>query len=119
MKNLIIRTVIALALLLTLGAFFGGVSAPSAHAAAAAVTPDINSVYCTGSNQIAIYLTAGGPFCFANAGYTPATFTNVVEACSFGLVGYVTGISGTHYGLSPQSCNDLSGEPIIAVEIDY
>jgi len=98
MKNLVIRTVFTLTLLLALGAVLGGVTSPSAHAAtrstssktSLAKTPQINIINCSGPTLLIIYSNTAGAWCFANSGSTPATIPAVWEVCSHNTPGYVT-----------------------------
>jgi hypothetical protein len=110
MKNVVIRLVFALTLLLALGAVVGGVTSGTAHAAtitphpityitlthpkaskgvtsrtahAATITPYINTTNCDGrSDLFQVYYYYKGEWCVANAGYLPATIPNTSTICS-------------------------------------
>jgi len=86
MKNLVVRTIFVLTLLLALGAVFGGTNAALAHAAtlpkasssqivvvpvaSSAVHPNTNSVDCDGRTDFfeVLYDEGGATACFANGG---------------------------------------------------
>ncbi len=87
MKNLVIRTVFVLTLLLALGGVLGGVSSATAHAASltttAAAAPNITNPGCNGRTDFfQIYSDTSGEKCFANTGYTSLNLTVVYAVCS-------------------------------------
>ncbi|GHO97791.1 hypothetical protein KSF_078390 [Reticulibacter mediterranei] len=106
MKKLVIRIVVTFALLFALGAVFGGVNAPSAHASmlttTTAASPNINSAGCPldtppASTPIFIFHSLNGDWCFTNGGYAPVTIPDVVAACPGNNDADVYTTSGTFF----------------------
>ncbi len=135
MKNLVIRTVIALALLLTLGAFFGGVSPTAAIPAhATSFTPDTARVDCSApsnSAELVVDSDYGGDIdCFAGSGAQGGlAIYNVGWVCTEGDSGYVVyhddGASYyVQYDIPDNQCLWVSGTDgvyvnvVVTVELD-
>ena len=87
MKNLVIRMVFGLTLLLALGVAFGGATSTSAHAATASqavsVTPAIFRTACNETHYFEVWTDFHQDrLCFANAGTIAVKLYNVDMVCT-------------------------------------
>ncbi len=119
LKTRIIRIVVTLAFLLTLGAFFGAASSSTAHAAtlptAAAASPHITIANCTDPGVLQIYTLDNTETCFSGSGYTPATIPNVIAACSGNTTADVSTDHGTFLVSVGQGCHSFTNSGTVTV----
>jgi beta/gamma crystallin len=121
-KTLVTRIAITFALLLALGAFFGGVSSPTAHAAthttAATASSNITIVNCTDQNFFVFHSLNGPDMCFAGAGYTPITIPDVFAACSGNNTADIYTQSGTYFAAAGAGCHGFPNGPVTVIGIN-